>query len=852
VAAPGVLPSMPRQVLFIENSVGLSGSTVSLTTLLNHLDRSVFAPHVVVSRPEQATFLRQQLREPTDVALIRPSGGLKGARWLRRLLGPSGIHVRGLRRLVWQAAGVLDMLLVTLPYSLRLRRFTRGRGISLIHQNNGFDIGAVFLSAMLGAPLVAYQRGDEWNSLAVRWLATRVSRFIANSMSTRRSLAAIGIPPNRVRVIYPPVDLERFTANRPAEEVRESLGLPAGRPCFGMIGMLLPWKGHSVFLRAAARVLERFPHARAVVVGGPPSGGEAYASELRDLARELGIDDRVIFSGFRSDVADVFSVLDVVVHASIEPEPFGRVIVEAMVMRRPVVATRAGGPTEIIEDGQTGLLVTPGDVEHLAAAVIDLLVHPERAAAIATRGHRDVIRRFAATTNARLVQEVYDEVLRAPDTRTSGPAPVTSNPGPKHVLFVAFHFPPEASSSGVLRTLKYVRYLGVHGWRVTVLTLDRRAYDVQDASLEQQVPPEVRVLRTPFLDLKRTLSIRGVYPGSLAVPDRWIGWRPWAMRAGRQLMRTDPVDLVYSTSPHATAHIVAMGLVGRHGPPWVADFRDPWYEEPPEVGTPRIIHWAGRHLERRVVHRASRVVASTERLRHALASRYWTEPPEKFCAIPNGYDEADFARVPQKAGDRGDELLIVHVGSLNPVFRDPRPLFAAVREAAVRGLIDISNVRFRFLGGGDFGGSPEMRRALDEAGLAGRVEFLPRVDYEHALAEQANARLLLLLQASSDTADLVPAKLYEYLRAGRPVLALVGPGATAELMQETAGGWVVDPGSPEALCEAVSVAYRAWVTGTLEAMAADPGSLKRFTRERLAGELAAQFDALAGPRMVSP
>ena len=833
---------MPRQVLFIENSVGLSGSTVSLATLLNHLDRRQLVPHVAVSRPEQVAFLRQQLREPTDVAMITPRGGLKGTRWLRRLLGPAGSHVRGLRRAAWKVAGFIDMLIVTLPYSLRLRRFVRGRGIALIHHNNGFDIGAVFLSAMLGIPLVAYQRGDEWNSLTVRRLATRVTRFIANSVSTRRSLDALGVPPERVRVIYPPVDLESFVARRPAGEVRDSLGLRSG-PCFGMIGMLLPWKGQTVFLRAAARVLERFPNARAVIVGGPPSGGEGYAHELRSLARELGIGDRVIFTGFRSDVADILPVLDIVVHASVDPEPFGRVIIEAMALRRPVVASRAGGPIEIIEDGQTGLLVAPGDPESLAAALIDLLERPERAAELGARGYREVTHRFSAVRNAERVQEVYDEVLRSRDMPTTGRAPIDSMPGAKHALFVAFHFPPEASSSGVLRTLKYARYLGAHGWRVTVLTLDRRAYDVQDPSLEEQIPPEVRVVRTPFLDLKRTLSIRGVYPGSLAVPDRWIGWWPWAVRAGRHVMRTDPVDLIYSTSPHATAHIVALRL-GRDGPPWVADFRDPWYEEPPEAGTLRVVHWAGRHLERCVVQRASRVIASTGRLRDALAARYRDEPPEKFGAIPNGYDEEDFAGVAVQTGDRGGELLIVHVGSLNPIFRDPRPLFAAVHEAAARGSIDVSKVRFRFVGGGDFAGSREMSRAVAAMGLAGRVEFLPRVDYERALAEQARASLLLLLQASPDTADLVPAKLYEYLRAGRPVLALVEPGATAELMQETGGGWVVDPGSPDALCEAVSVAYRAWSAGTLEAMAADPGCLKRFSRERLAAELAVQFDSL--------
>lgn len=418
----------------------------------------------------------------------------------------------------------------------------------------------------------------------------------------------------------------------------------------------------------------------------------------------------------------------------------------------------------------------------------------------------------------------------------------------RHVLFVAYHYPPEASSSGVLRTLKYTRYLGAHGWRTTVLTLKRHAFEVTDAGLEDQIPPGVRVVRTSFLDVKRHLGIRGVYPGSLAVPDRWIGWWPWAVREGRRIMRTDPVDLVYSTSPHATAHVVALSLRRLTRCPWVADFRDPWYEEPPEAGTPRIVHWAARHLERQVVHRAATVVASTDRLRDALATRYAGEPREKFCAIPNGYDDEDFAARPMPDLSAGSELLILHAGGINPTFRDPRPLFAALREVGDSGALDVSQVRFRFLGGGPFGDSPQMRQAIEAAGLSGRVEFLPRVDYARALAEQAKARLLLLLQASADTTDLVPAKLFEYLRAGRPVLAVVGPGATAELLRETGGGWVVDPRSPEALQAALAAAVRAWQSGTLAVLTADHGVLKRFSRERLAADLAARFDALVEKR----
>lgn len=417
----------------------------------------------------------------------------------------------------------------------------------------------------------------------------------------------------------------------------------------------------------------------------------------------------------------------------------------------------------------------------------------------------------------------------------------------RHALFVAFHFPPEASSSGVLRTLKYTRYLGAHGWRVTVLTFDRSAYDVQDPAFERQIPADVRVVRTRFLNVKRHLAIRGVYPGFAAVPDVWIGWWPWAVRAGRRLLRTDPFDLVYSTSPHATAHLVAKSLAGRARCPWVVDFRDPWYEEPPEPGTPRVVHWAARRLERLVVHRAALVLASTGQLQNTLAARYRTEPPSKFATIPNGYDEDDFAVVPRRDPNPRMELLVLHAGSVNPHFRDPRPVFAAAREAADAGALELSRLRFRFLGAGPFGDTSEMREAIHAAGLDGRVEFIPRIEYSRALVELTRADLLLLLQDSPDTESLVPAKLFEYLRAGRPVLAVGRPGASAEILARVGGGWASDPRVNGALRAGLSHAYRAWQEGTLDQTAADPAALKRFSRQQLAAELASRFDSLVPP-----
>src|SRR2546428_624127 len=186
-------PISAVDVVFIEYSVGLAGSTMSLCVLLNHLDRNAFRPHVVVSRPEQAQYLKSHLRASMDIEVIAPGSGLKGAGWLQRALGAPGGRAPGLKRLARRIIAYLDIFTVTVPYAWRHRRFALPRGIALIHQNNGFDLGAIILAALLRVPLIAYQRGGEWDSPTVRRLAPRVTRYIANSAATREVLLGLGI-----------------------------------------------------------------------------------------------------------------------------------------------------------------------------------------------------------------------------------------------------------------------------------------------------------------------------------------------------------------------------------------------------------------------------------------------------------------------------------------------------------------------------------------------------------------------------------------------------------------------------------------------------------------------------------
>lgn len=188
-----------------------------------------------------------------------------------------------------------------------------------------------------------------------------------------------------VRKVHPGTDIAAVAAHRGrGAAVRAALGW-RGHPLVGIVGRLQPWKGQQTFLRAAKLVTREHPDARFLIVGGAILGREgSYPEDLERLASELGIRDRVHFSGHREDVWDWCDALDIVVHAS-TGEPFGLVIVEAMALRKPVIAAADGGPLEIVEDGVSGLLIRPGEPKALAAAVARLLREPGLAEKLAAR-----------------------------------------------------------------------------------------------------------------------------------------------------------------------------------------------------------------------------------------------------------------------------------------------------------------------------------------------------------------------------------------------------------------------------------------------------------------------------------
>lgn len=243
--------------------------------------------------------------------------------------------------------------------------------------------------------------------VAPRWANWFADRVIVNSEATREAFVESGGDRRKTGLAYNGIDAAPFetVSADAAQATRRELELDSDVPVLGIFSRLARWKGQHVLLRA----LPEIPDAHLLLVGEALfETDEAYRRELRDLCANLGIEERVHFLGFRHDVPRLMTATDVLVHTSIAPEPFGRILVEGMLARTPVVATRAGGPVEIIEGGTTGRLVPPGDASALAQILRALLDDPRTRANMVDEAYDRARTRFSV--NAML--EAVDEQIR--------------------------------------------------------------------------------------------------------------------------------------------------------------------------------------------------------------------------------------------------------------------------------------------------------------------------------------------------------------------------------------------------------------------------------------------------------
>jgi glycosyltransferase involved in cell wall biosynthesis len=298
---------------------------------------------------------------------------------------PQRIKKKGFPRIDTLKAVRLRHLHRTIPSIWKIAGFIRRQQIDVVisHHCHAWIYGglAARLARVRGVLFAQgiFEPQQSWLANPIERVALKVPAdlYLANSAASLASLKMIlgeGIPGE---VLHLAINLRQFDPNRWDQylpDLRAELGLSPEQRVVVLSGRIQEWKGQEILIRAAPAVLGRHPQAVFLVVGRPSLESDLrYYRKLRDLVNDLGIGRQVIFTGFREDLPRILSLAEVVVHASIEPEPFGLVVIEGMAMGKPVIATAMGGPLEIIDPGRDGLLVPPGEAPALAAAINALL-----------------------------------------------------------------------------------------------------------------------------------------------------------------------------------------------------------------------------------------------------------------------------------------------------------------------------------------------------------------------------------------------------------------------------------------------------------------------------------------------
>ena len=410
----------------------------------------------------------------------------------------------------------------------------------------------------------------------------------------------------------------------------------------------------------------------------------------------------------------------------------------------------------------------------------------------------------------------------------------------KQILYVAYHFPPQSGSSGLLRSLKYCRYLPETGWLPTVLSVNPIAYERTEQSLLREILPEVSVIRTFAVDTRRHLSIKNRYASWMALPDRWVSWCFSAVPAGLFTIYRKRIQIIFTTFPICTAVLIGSILNRLTGKPCVVDLRDSMTEDdyPRDEQTRRIY----RKIEAQAMRRGSLFLFTAISTLDMYLKRYPDLRPEKCILLPNGYDEEDFRNLdvaPVAPVPRDRPIQIMHAGLIYPEERDPRPFFQALSRLKKEGKIDAAQLQINLRASGD---EDYYAKLLQELSIEDLVHLLPPVPYQQALQEAASADALLLLQGVTCNHQ-IPAKTYEYLRLRRPILALTThEGDTAALLRDAGGATIVNMYDAETIYQNLQLFFETLRRG--DHPLPDQEKTSQFARRNQAHQLGHLLDQL--------
>lgn len=396
-------------VLFVENGSGFGGAIVALQTLLTHLPADEFDYHVVSNFPVGDFAQLPSVRSHQVIGdqfvntrlLAQRIRALGRGRWIRAILF---------------VTGRLDDLVNRLPYVTRLLLHALRVRPDIIHGNNepASNREAMFVARLLGKAYVQHLRGPTTASRHTPWLLQQPAIFIPVSRWLGDELLKGGVASAQIRQIYDAVELKASPARLPSAtpSLRQELGLADDVVLVAMVGMLLAWKGQDQFIDAVSQLAPGATKTAFLVVGGTPERGDvSYAQGLATQVAQQGLTDRVFFTGHRSDLAALLPQINVVVSASIEPEPLGLVMLEAMVNGAVFVGPAHGAATEVVTDGENGFLFEPRSAASMSLKLGQAIAASQHPGPLTEQARQTVLDWFSGRRCAGETMRVYQSLM---------------------------------------------------------------------------------------------------------------------------------------------------------------------------------------------------------------------------------------------------------------------------------------------------------------------------------------------------------------------------------------------------------------------------------------------------------
>jgi len=427
----------------------------------------------------------------------------------------------------------------------------------------------------------------------------------------------------------------------------------------------------------------------------------------------------------------------------------------------------------------------------------------------------------------------------------------------KKVLMIAYSFPP-TGGPGVQRTSKFVKYLRSYGWEPVILTRDDTNIPLKDESLIKDIPADVSVIRTKAWDLSAYPGIIGLagkfINRKILIPDSERLWEIFSRKTAEDIIRTDNIDLIYTTSLPYSSHLMALHLKKKFPDiPWVADFRDEWTNNPYILDNPYnpIRMNIERKMEHKVLQTADYLITNTPvMLRNFISNNPGMGLDKKFYVISNGYDPDDFMYLfdhmakngePATANDTrvAHKFTITYTGAFYGR-RKPDIFFQAVGDLVKEGKIDKNKIHIKLMGSFK---KEQIQKLINLHNLNGVVEIFPYVPHEECLKHMISSDCLLLIEGAGPGAEaFYTGKIFEYMVAGRPILAIIpANGAAAMLIRETSTGLISDCTDLIGTKDNIEVLYNAWLKGE-NIYFPNKEEIKKYERKALTAKLVEVFE----------